>query len=189
MKKYIRFIAFCSIASSMISCSGGQKQNSASTNSAQDSSRDGLITNVKTIEAKLSTLPTLDSYNANMAVNAYTRFSNKFPDDSVAPKFLFKAANITMSIGQYDKAIKLYAGICTKYPSFKYVPDCIFVQGFIYDTYMKDTAKAHAKYQEVITKYPDNNLAEQAKAAIAALGKSDEELIKEFQEKNKKKGK
>jgi outer membrane protein assembly factor BamD (BamD/ComL family) len=172
MKKYIYFIAFCSVTSLLVSCSNDRAR---------------LIANVKAIEIKLSTQPTLDPTSANIAVTAYTAFVNKFPDDTVSPKFLFKAANLVMTIGQYDRAIRLYDSICTKYPGFRYVPDCVFVEGFIYDTYKKDTAKAHAKYQEVITKYPDNNLAGQAKAAISALGKSDEELIKEFQEKNNKK--
>ena len=188
MKKYTRFIVYCSIASSLVSCSSNQQKNGA-TGTAQDTSREALIANVKAVEAKLQTLPTLDATNANLAVTAYSKFASRFPNDTISPKFLFKAANITMTIGQYDKAISLYSSIVAQYPGFKYVPDCIFVEGFIYDTYMKDTAKAHAKYQEVVTKYPDNNLAGQAKAAISALGKSDEELIKEFQEKNKKKGK
>ena len=60
-----------------------------------------------------------------------------------------------MSSGQYQKALGFYDNICAKYTNFKKIPDCIFVKGFIYDNYLKDTAKAHAKYLEVITKYPE----------------------------------
>jgi outer membrane protein assembly factor BamD (BamD/ComL family) len=186
MKKPITIIFICSVPF-FFSCKNGQNQSSAG-GPAKDSLRAKDIRDVRAIETKLKDVTTLDNYNANMAIAAYTRFATQFPDDSVTPKFLFKAASLAMSSRQYQRALSFYDNIYTKYPNFNQAPDCIFVEGFIYDSFLKDTAKAHAKYQEVITKFPNNNLAQQAKAAIAALGKSDEELIKEFEEKNKKQG-
>jgi TolA-binding protein len=186
MKKPITLIFICSLPF-LFGCKNGQNQSSAG-GPAQDSLRAKDIRDVRAIETKLKDVTTLDNYNANLAITAYTKFATQFPDDSVTPKFLFKAASLAMSSRQYQRALNFYDNVYTKYPNFNQAPDCIFVEGFIYDSFMKDTAKAHAKYQEVITKFPNNNLAQQAKAAIAALGKSDEELIKEFEEKNKKQG-
>jgi TolA-binding protein len=175
------------IASFMASCSSKQQsQNQQSTAPAQDTSREALLNAVTAAETNLKTLTTIDAYNANLVITAYTKFVGHFPNDSLAPRFLFNAAKWAMSSGQYPRALSFYDNICAKYPTSKKIPDCIFVQGFIYDSYLKDTAKARVKYQEVITKYPDNELAAQAKAAISALGKSDEELMKEFEAKNKK---
>lgn len=152
---------------------------------SHNAARQADITAINAVETKLKSLTSMDVANANLAITAYTKFSGEFPNDTLAPVFLFKAASMAMSSGQYQRALSFYDNINTKYPDFKQIPDCIFVQGFIYDTYLKDTAKAHAKYLEVMNKYPNNNLAPQAKAAINALGKSTEELMKEFEEKNK----
>jgi len=184
MKKPITLIFICSVPF-FFGCKNGQNQSAANGISA-DSARATSIRAIKAVETKLKNVTTLDNYNANMAITAYTKFASQFPNDSVTPKFLFKAASLAMSSGQYQRALGFYDNIYTKYPTFNQAPDCIFVEGFIYDSFLKDTAKAHAKYQEVITKFPNNNLAEQAKAAISALGKSDDELIKEFEAKNKK---
>jgi tetratricopeptide (TPR) repeat protein len=187
MKKPITYIFICSVPF-FFGCKNGQNDSSAHAAISRDSLRAGDIRDIKAVETKLKNVTTLDTYNANMAITAYTKFAGQFSDDSLSPKFLFKAASLAMSSQQYQRALGFYDSIYAKYPKFNQAPDCIFVEGFIYDSFLKDTAKAHAKYQEVITKFPDNNLAQQAKAAIAALGKTDDELIKEFEEKNKKKG-
>ena len=161
---------------SLYSCSGGNKGNL---------SKQACIDSIKTMEAKLKTLQTPDAYTYNRAITAYTRFANSFPDDTMAPVCLFDAANISMSLTQYQRAINYYDTISTKYPTFKRAADCIFIRGFIYDDKLKDTAKARAMYQEVINKYPHDSIASQARAAIAILGKSYDEIIKQFEEKNK----
>jgi len=177
------------IASFISGCGSKQQaQNQQGNTPTQDTGRDASINAVKAAETNLKSLTTIDAYNANLAITAYTKFVGRFPNDTLAPRYLFEAAKLAMSSGQYPRALSFYENICAKYPISKKIPDCIFVEGFIYDNFMKDTAKAHAKYQEVINKYPDNELAAQAKAAISALGKTDEELMKEFEAKNKKKG-
>jgi len=92
-----------------------------------------------------------------------------------------------MSLNQYQRAINFYDTISQKYPTFKRAADCIFIRGFIYNDKLKDTAKARAMYQMVIDKYPHDSIASQARAAISILGKSYDEIIKGFEEKNKNK--
>ena len=166
---------------SLCGCGGGSK-------SANGLSKQACLDSVKSIEAKLKTTQVPDAYTYNRAITAYTRFANNFPDDSAAPACLFNAANIAMSINQYQRAINMYDSITIKYPTFKRDIDCYFNRGYIYDDKLKDTAKARAMYQMVIDKYPhDTVLTPQAHAAIAILGKSYDEVIKEFEEKNKNK--
>jgi TolA-binding protein len=187
MKKIWLPVAVVYFASLISACSNNQ--NKSGNTSGQDTGRQACINTINAVEKNMKTLTTLDTYNANLAITAYTKFSGGYPNDSLAPVFLFKAASMAMSSGQYQRALSFYDNIQAKYPGYKQISDCIFVEGFIYDSFLKDTARAHAKYLQVVTKYPDNNLASQAKAAISALGKSDEELMKEFEEKNKKEGK
>lgn len=186
MKKIWLPIIIVYTAGLMAGCSHSSSQNGNS--GTQDTVRRSDLNAINAVEKNMKTLTNLDSYNANLAITAYTKFAGQFPDDSLAPLFLFKAASMAMSSGQYQRALGFYDNIQVKYPNFKQIPDCIFVEGFIYDSFLKDTARAHAKYLQVVNKYPDNSLAPQAKAAISALGKTDEQLMKEFEEKNKKEG-
>jgi TolA-binding protein len=186
MKKIAYSVIIVASLAYLCACKHGQ--GNAGTTSGQDTSKATYLNQVKAIEAKLKNATTINSIDANLAITAYTKYAGQFPDDTLSPKFLFKAGSLAMSSGQYQRALGLYDDICNRFPKFNQTVDCIFVEGFIYDSYLKDTAKAHAKYSEVIAKFPDNNLAQQAKAAISALGKSDEELIKEFEAKNKKQG-
>lgn len=172
--------AIGSVALLLYSCGNGNKN-------ANGISRQSCIDSIKAVEAKLKTIQTPDAYTYNHAISVYTRFASNFPDDTMAPACLFDAANISMSLNQFQRAINFYDTISTKYPTFKRAADCIFIRGFIYDDKLKDTAKARAMYQMVIDKYPHDSIASQARAAIAILGKSYDEIIKGFEEKNKNK--
>lgn len=171
-------IGFGLIGITLFSCGGGSKNSSTI-------SREACLDSIKSVEAKLKTIQTPDAYTYNHAIATYMRFADNFPNDSMTPGCLFDAANISMSLTQYQRAINLYDTISMKYPNFKRAADCIFIRGFIYDDKLKDTAKARAMYQEVINKYPHDSIASQARAALAILGKSYDEIIKEFEAKNK----
>jgi TolA-binding protein len=181
-RKLLLTACYGALIISLVSCNGGGNKN-ATTNATM--SREACIDSIRSVEAKLKTLKTPDPYTFNMAITAYTRFASNFPNDTMAPSSLFNAAGIAMSLNQYQRAVSLYDTINTKYPTFRKAADCMFIRGFIYDDKLKDTAKARAMYQMVIDKYPNDSLATQARAAIAILGKSYDEIIKEFEEKNK----
>jgi len=179
--KTTKSIAVGSIAFVLFSCGSGGNKN------ANGITRESCIDSIKVVEEKLKAVQTPDAYIYNHAITAYTRLANNFPNDSMAAGCLFDAANISMSLTQYQRAINFYDTISTKYPTFKRAADCIFIRGFIYDDKLKDTAKARVMYQMVIDKYPHDSIASQARAALAILGKSYDEIIKGFEEKNKNK--
>ncbi len=175
------FITGSTAAICLYGCGGGGNK------AATGMDRQASLDSIKSIETKLKTTQTPDAYTYNVAVTAYLKFAGNFPTDSMAPVCLFNAANIAMSLNQYQRAINIYDTISTKYPTFKRAADCLFIRGFIYDDKLKDTARARVMYQQVIDKYPHDSLAMQARAAISILGKSYDEIIKEFEEKNKNK--
>jgi tetratricopeptide (TPR) repeat protein len=183
LKKLIPYsLSLITLAFLWYGCGGGGNKGTVANS---DTLRQSCLNSIKTIEAKLKTTVTPDAYTYNTAITTYLKFANSFPNDSMAPKCLFDAANISMSLNQYQRAINLYDTINTKYPTFKKAADCVFIRGFIYDDKLKDTANARKMYQMVIDKYPNDSLAVQAKAAISILGKSYDEIIKEFEAKNK----
>jgi len=122
---------------------------------------------------------------ANELVNAYIKFAGDFPGDSMASEYLFKAADISMNINQAQQAIDLYDRIIAEYPDFRKAAECLFLKGYVYENSLGDLQQAEAIYREFIEKYPDNDFADDAEISIQNLGKSPEDLIREFEEKMK----
>jgi len=147
--------------------------------------RDSLINTIGVLEKQLSTQQTIDYKLGGEMVNAYLDFFNRFPKDDLSPNYLYKAGDVSMNLGQSEKGIELFNKVHEFYPKYAKASFALFLQGFIYETQLKDMAKARELYTLVVREYPNTKIAEDAKASIANLGKSDDELIKEFEAKNK----
>ena len=63
----------------------------------------------------------------------------------------------------------------------------LFMKAFLFDESLKDVENARKYYQEFIDKYPNHEFAKQAKLLMENLGKSQEEVLKSLQGKNKDK--
>jgi TolA-binding protein len=96
---------------------------------------------------------------------------------------LFKAGDFSMGLEKSEQAIMYFDQIIANYPAFEKLPYCLFLKGFIYENQMGNMDQAKEVYLEFLNKYPDHEMAESARFSIKNLGKSPEELIKEF-EKN-----
>jgi hypothetical protein len=57
------------------------------------------------------------------------------------------------------------------------------MEAFTYENTLGNIGKANELYNKFLYKYPDHELADDARAAIKFLGKSAEEMVREF-EKN-----
>ena len=130
---------------------------------------------------------TIDLVKSNLLIEKYTRFADLFPNDSMAPEFLFKASDIAMNSSKPGKTISLYNRIIKNYPGYKNVSACYFLKGFVYDDQLKEYGKAEKYYRLYLEKYPDGEFADDAEAALKYLGKSPEELIKLFEAEQKNK--
>ena len=120
-----------------------------------------------------------------MALDLYSKFSQDYPKDDKSADYLFKAAGISRATGQYKKAISFYERVYNKYPDYTYAIEALYQQGLVYDDHLNDSARARNIYEAVIEKYPAHQYAKDAKQLIEYLGKSDEELIQLFEEKNR----
>ena len=176
-------IFFC-VSAAFIIFASACKQNGKQATAPPD--KDTCVAQIKKLELKMKGETQLDNATATQVIQRYTDFSVAFPNDSNSADYLFKAGEVSTAIGKYPQALSYYQTICNKYPNYKYVVESVFLQGYIYDTFLKDTAKARTYYQEVITKYPNATFAQDAKSEIQNLGKSDDELVKEFEAKDKK---
>ena len=147
--------------------------------------KEDFVKAIGEIQVKMLSSEKIDTSIATKAIKVYADFAFKFPEDSIVPDYLFKAAEIASSIRSYHSAIVYYQTILDKYPDFKLVTESLYLQGYLYDNFINDEAKAKEIYEKVIAKYPKHKLAEDSKFAIENLGKSDMELIEQFKKKNK----
>jgi len=118
-------------------------------------------------------------------LKAYTDFAGKYEDDTATPHFLFNAANIAMNTSDPEIAIDLFKKNIDKGKENKYAPTSLFLLGFVYENHKNDLGKAKEAYTEFLSKYPDHVLAPSAKSSLDNLGKSPEQLIREFEAKNR----
>jgi TolA-binding protein len=179
--KATKFFLLSVIAMFIFSCGNEEKKEAVH----KQDPKETLLEQIKRYEAEMHKSMVLDPNLATIAVSAYDNYVKNYPDDSLAADFLFKAGEISTANQQYKQALMYYETITSKYPKYKYAPESLYLQGYLLDNFLNDDVKAKVIYEEVIRKNPDLPYANDAKAAIKNLGKSDEELIREFEKKNK----
>ena len=165
MKRTIVFIII--IASvSLYSCSTGSEKMS------------GEITKM---ESEMKSTQKVDSVVVIELLSAYQNFNSKYPGDSLSPEYLYRAAALAAGFNRGTQAIDLYESIIHTYPEYKRIPECYFMEAFTYENTLENIGKADELYKQFLAKYPNHELADDAHAAIKFLGKSPEEMVREFE--------
>ena len=131
----------------------------------------------------------VDKNKANELIAAYFEFADEFPENEQSPAYLFKAGDMSMNLNMPRKAIQVFDRILKDYPDFQKAPQCLFLKGYVYENSLGELGEAKKIYEEFLIKYPDDDFADDAEVSIKNLGKSPEELIKEFEEQAKQEGK
>jgi TolA-binding protein len=148
--------------------------------------KDQFKESVRVAENKIKAGKVFDPGVAAGAIKAYIDYANEFPNDSVSADYFFRAGGLATASGNYDQAIMFYNTLVDKYPTYKFVVEAIYEEAMIYDSNLPgQDPKAKVLYEQIIRDYPKHKLAADAKVAIQNLGKSDEELVREFEKKNK----
>ena len=106
------------------------------------------------------------------------------PTDSASAEYLFKAADISVGLGNYEASINYINRLTKDFPKYEKVVEIWLFKGFIYENYMDSHAQAVKAYEELILKYPNHRLAQDAQAAIDNLTLSEEELLEKFKKMN-----
>jgi TolA-binding protein len=139
---------------------------------------------ISLMETKLKFVPDVDSVSVLELLNSYQNFALKYPKDSLSPEYLYKAAALTNSIGRGTQTIELYETIIQNYPDFKKMPDCYFMEAFVYENVQGNIGKAAEKYAVFLEKFPEHPLADDALTALKFLGKTPDEILQEFEKLN-----
>ncbi len=116
-------------------------------------------------------------------INSCELFAMLQPKNEKSPGYLLKATKVAKSFKLFDKALALFDWIIQRYPDTEIAQKAMFLKAFTYDNDLKQKDKAKTAYEAYIQKYPGTKFAEQAKLLIGMLGKSDEEIVKDFEKK------
>jgi len=115
-------------------------------------------------------------------VKLYERFADANPDDPRSPEYLFKAADLSMNLRRSRKTLELFDKLIERYPYDVNTPTAWFLKGFVLEDQLKDYEEARKVYEEFLEKYPDSDFADDAEMSLRNLGKTPEELIREFEQ-------
>lgn len=129
----------------------------------------------------------IDVTVANKAIKAFADFAQYCGSDSLAPVFLLKAGQIAQSINNMPQAKVNYEKVIQDFPNFKNRGAAMFLLAQLYDEpqYLNNEDRALELYNQIISLYGGTEWAANAAAARDLLGKSDDQIVKEFLKKNK----
>jgi TolA-binding protein len=144
---------------------------------ACQSPKEKALENIKQLEASDSTF---SPEQIEKVKTAYIDFATKYPDNELAPEFLFKAGQRCNVSADHERAIALFQQVIDNYPKNKIAEEALFLQAYIYENSMNDYEKAKAAYAKFIELYPQSDLAEDATYSIKNMGKTPEQIFESF---------
>ncbi|MGZ3863364.1 MAG: tetratricopeptide repeat protein [Bacteroidia bacterium] len=147
--------------------------------------REVILKDIENLEKELYASQELNEEKAKKMISLYETYYNYYYKDLGCADYLFKAGEIAENINQPYRAIGFYTKCYEEYPMFRYNNLCLFRMANLYDYKLNNYIKAKALYMEVKEKFPKTDLAKDADAAIKMMGKSDQQMIQEFEKKNK----
>jgi tetratricopeptide (TPR) repeat protein len=154
--------------------------------SETNNDREKLLSDINKLEAQLYDSTKMNDGVAMEMIMYYERFANAYKEDTLAPEYLFRAAEICQPLKQADKALKIYEKIEKEFPEYKKRGVCIFMQGFVCETMKMDYEKARFHYERFLKEYPNHALAPNTREMLKVLGLTPEELIQRFEENSTK---
>ena len=146
-------------------------------------SRDKSATDIQKLEASLYSEQTL-TYNkvrGDSLLQMYEDFIAHFPSDTLAPVYLFRAANLKMTEGDGNRSLSLLDQFMQKFPDHQKAPVCLFFKAFVYENLLRNLALAKETYLLYIEKYPNGEFVKDAQMSVQNLGKTPDQMIKEFE--------
>ena len=174
MKILVKQIALSIALLLLVACSGGKTEKAGD---AKDNGASEMAVKIRAMEDSLFENMAFNKRSAQMLLDVYKAYAAAYPLDHQAPEYLFRAAGVARSMKDAQQSINLYDRIIRDYPSWERLPDTYYLKAFTIDTELKHKGNAKEAYQQVIYQFPDHKFAKDAKAMIANLEYTDEELI------------
>lgn len=170
-----------------LSCSQPSSQPDENQTSASDTVNCySLFVQAKQLDSTIMVANHLDPELGNKAIQAFSSYATHCKDSTWAPVYLFKAGQIAKAIHDIPKSKMYFEKCIDAYPNFANRPAVMFMLAQLYDEagLLNNEDEARKIYEKIIFLYPNSEWSLAAQAAINNLGKTDEELIREFNQKN-----
>ncbi len=150
--------------------------------SCQQNQESALLKEIEQLETTIleSGDATKEKDAAKALVEKSTEYANKFPDDKATPTILFKAGDVARGSKDYGKAIQLWGQLWRTYGDHPKAPMALFLQGFTFDSDLRDAKMATKYYNDFLKTYPNDSLAIQVKQLLQVVEISPEDLVKQF---------
>ncbi len=148
------------------------------------SKREKYLEEIKQVEQQVfDTAKIPSAKEMELLAEMYVEYTKEFPDDTLSPLFLLRAAELFKLSGKPTKGFALLDSVYLKYPNSKWAPAALLTAAIWYDQEAKDIARARQKLITLLEKYPDSEFADDARKLLDLLDKSPEEILKMLEEK------
>jgi len=142
---------------------------------------ENLLAEIKKREEAYKTNKTINNRNGFLLMEAYGAFSERFNNRENADEYLFKAGEIAMGANLTVEAIRYLTTLYDEYPRYKNRAYGFFLLGFVQENQANNLDEAKRIYKQFLVEFPGHEMADDARASINNLGKSPDQIIREFE--------
>lgn len=112
---------------------------------------------------------------------AYLAYADNYPQAAETPEFLFRAGELySNDLGNMDNAIETFKRNYQEYPQHETAANALFLIAYLNHNVLQNLVQAEKYYTEFLEKYPNHKMSQTAQFELSHLGKSPEEVFKEF---------
>lgn len=139
--------------------------------------REKELNNIAEHEQMLSAIDVSSDNDAAIELLAlYRKFAADFPEDSLAPAYMTKAADLCINLGKSEEAVALLDSVINLYPGYDDIAGCYFLKGYAYEN-AEQYEEAKEAYTYFVENYPDHYLATDTKVMLNYIGMNPEEMF------------
>lgn len=139
--------------------------------------REKDLDEIKAYEARISMFDVaVHADKADTLTGLYRHFIEEYPDDSLAPLFMLRMAEIAINTGDNDEAIDLLDNLENTYSDYEDLAGCLFLKGQAYEA-NEQYNEARECYTRFVENYPDHYLAADTRRLIPLIGLTPEEQL------------
>lgn len=149
--------------------------------------QDSAKATISQLEKDIKEHDELDTAIANILIADYESYYSDFPEDSISPYYISRAADIYKEMpGKVLKSITTYNRVIKTYPEHPLAARSTFMIGFVFDTKLNDKERAAKSYTHFIETYPNDPMKADAQNLLNMIQDtlSPEQMVEMWKQKN-----